>query len=115
MGLDVSSNQLTGSIPSAVAARIPVTASSWINNCLVNTTTRYATCDASARSVLVDVYESALGSGWLTATNWLSGTIPPCSWAGVGCVNSVVVSLSLAGNGLGGTLSTSLGLLTAMT
>ena len=113
--LDLSGNQLTGTVPSGVTALVPLTAAGWSSNCLVNTTGRYANCDHPARAALVDLHQSTQGDLWTVATNWLSGSLSPCYWFGVSCVSDVVVALSLSSNGVGGSLPGSIGTLSNLT
>ena len=111
----MSRNQLSGTVPDAVAALFPLTSPGWSSNCVANTTGRYANCDHPARVPLVDLYLASQGDTWTLATNWLSSTVSPCNWLGVSCVSDVVVSLSLPNNNVGGTLPGSLGALTNLT
>jgi hypothetical protein len=71
---------------------------------------------------LLAIYAAMGGPGWTNATGWAL-TKTPCTWAGVACSGSRVVSLILSpddppGTGVGGlvgTIPTALGNLTALT
>jgi hypothetical protein len=116
--LSMGNNQLVGSVPAGLTSRFPLSSTAWSGNCLTNVTARYAACDMPERAALVDIFSFTAGHEWVVGANWLSSTIHPCSWFGVGCaVPGVgpVVSLSLPANGLNGTLPSTIRALTALT
>jgi len=71
--------------------------------------------DASNYDVLSKIYHDTNGTGWISKTNWMSGTPCASSWFGVTCTSSNIVELSLFSNSLTGTMSSEIGLLTSMT
>ena len=95
--LNVTSNFLTGDVPTGLTAgAAKLDESSFDYNCLNNCTyLRQAECANVSQSeyqALVDVYNSTSGPAWRTQTGWMSGT-DPCyyvnatsTWWGVGCV-----------------------------
>ena len=112
-----NNNQLSGPLPTAVAAVYPAGSSTWSNTCVVNCSTVYAGCDLSDRAALVDLFVATNVSdlGWIVSTNWLTPA-HPCSWNGVICNGtSAVVQISLIANNLVGTLPSSIGSMTALT
>ncbi len=107
-----------GTVPTALTTRFPLNSSVWSGNCLANVTSRYAACDMPERAALVDLFAATNGQGWSVRTNWLSSTIHPCSWFGVGCAVAgvgPVEELRLGSKALSGALPSSLGSLTALT
>jgi hypothetical protein len=94
--LDVSSNQLIGTVPTAAARFAP---ESWKINCLVNAMNPHPGCDLVEREFLVDLYGATAGAIWVSNTDWLSPGIHPCSWVGVLCAvpEGPVVAISLPG------------------
>jgi len=62
---------------------------------------------------LVDIYNAGDGANWTNATNWLTGEVS--TWAGVVVSGGRVTELSTEGMNMGGTLSPSIGNLTALT
>jgi hypothetical protein len=68
-----------------------------------------AECD-----VLVALYNSTNGSGWIDQTNWLV-TNTPCSWYGVTCSGGYITQLSLVDNQLSGNIPVELARLTNLT
>ena len=83
-----------------------------------------AVIPASERAVLIALYNSTNGDGWTSNLGWKTGPGPndfgavgtDCSWYGVLCgpANSFVQNLSLASNGLVGTLPSTLNQLTSL-
>jgi Leucine-rich repeat (LRR) protein len=65
------------------------------------------------RAALVNLYNSANGSGWANKTNWLTGA-GECTWYGVECLGNQVVTLNLQSNNLVGSIPPALGNLTAL-
>ena len=63
------------------------------------------------REVLVALYNATDGANWTNNTNWLS-TAPLSDWYGVNTAHGRVTLLSLAQNGLAGTIPVELGSLT---
>ena len=59
-------------------------------------------------NALIDLYLSTRGKRWSETTNWLQGD--PCdgAWFGVKCLGGNITQLTLTGNGLNGTLPSSL-------
>ena len=62
---------------------------------------------------LVALYENTNGPSWTNDSNWLA-TTSPCTWFGISCDGSNVVSISMPDNGLSGTLPVELGNLSAL-
>lgn len=69
---------------------------------------------ASEKTALTTFYTALGGSSWKKRTNWLSTTVNPCSWFGVLCSGGHVVGLLLNGNGLSGTIPSTISALTAL-
>ena len=70
-------------------------------------------------AALGDLYAATGGASWSAKTGWAAAAAATatsyCSFAGVSCSGSTAVSLSLLGNGLNGTLPSSLGFITTLT
>ncbi len=77
-------------------------------NCASVTEISQAECRA-----LVALYNNTNGPNWHDNTNWLE-TNAPCSWYGVSCSGGRIVSLSLSGNQLTGSIPMELGNLTQL-
>ena len=58
--------------------------------------------------VLVNLYNSTHGSGWISNTGWNS-TNTPCSWFGISCNNGHVTQINLSYNQLSGVIPPELG------
>jgi len=56
------------------------------------------------KQALEDLFDQMGGDGWTRSDNWLDPNVSPCDWYGVTCENGHVTGLSLANNGLTGTL-----------
>lgn len=127
--LDLSSNKLTGIIPSQLSqlqgASVLLRSNHFsnivapISLCfqlniqefdLANETT-FCPLD---RNALSDFYHSAKGAEWTDATNWMDNYVSFCDWKGVTCNDggNHVTKLNLTNNGLSGRLSESIGNLT---
>ncbi len=76
----------------------------------------HAAIPTSERAVLIALYANTNGASWDNRTNWNGAAGTECTWFGVTCStgNANVVALSLPGNGLIGTLPTTLNQLTAL-
>jgi hypothetical protein len=72
---------------------------------------------AAECAVLVELFQSTGGAGWLNRTGWLdfAATSAPCTWFGVTCSGGRVTELVLPGNHLSGTLPASLDAFTGLT
>ena len=62
---------------------------------------------------LVDIYKAAGGPNWSSQSGWLAG--PLSTWGGVTLTNNRVTSLTMQGNNMAGTMSTSIGNLSELT
>ena len=77
-------NQLTGTLPAAIAVRFPVAGSAWSSNCITGCSSPLSYCGNAERWALVDLYSATNGPGWVNSTHWLVGSLP-CTWFGVTC------------------------------
>ena len=68
------------------------------------------------RNALSDIYDSAADGEWRNRTNWQDEYVSYCDWKGVYCDDDTirVVKLNLHKNGLSGSLSESIGILTSI-
>jgi Leucine-rich repeat (LRR) protein len=66
------------------------------------------------RSALIALYEATGGANWHSRTNWLGAAGTEDTWYGVKVENGHVIELDLSGNGLVGTIPSSLGDLTQL-
>jgi Leucine-rich repeat (LRR) protein len=66
----------------------------------------HAAIPESERAVLVDVYTSTHGEGWVDATGWNGAPGSECSWFGIACdaAGAHVVGIALPNNKLAGPL-----------
>jgi Leucine-rich repeat (LRR) protein len=63
---------------------------------------------------LVDLYNSTNGANWINNNNWLT-TAPINTWRGVTVTNGRVTGVNLSANNLAGSISSSIGNITALT
>ena len=76
-------------------------------DCQTVTSTTENECNA-----LTALYRATDGPHWVNQTNWLSfDGAAPCHWYGVQCANGHVTALTLAANGLSGTIPITIGYL----
>lgn len=75
-----------------------------------------ATVPAPQQSALLDIYTSTGGKGWKNAAGWSTGA-DVCTWFGVACdaTGSFVEKLQLPGNGLVGTIPSTISALGNLT
>ncbi|CAL5979122.1 Cyst_wall protein [Hexamita inflata] len=59
----------------------------------------------SQQDILLSIYNQQNGTQWINATNWGNTNISICMWAGVTCVNNIVLELDMEGFGLVGQLA----------
>eukprot|EP00984_Skeletonema_dohrnii_P004582 scaffold1616_cov100-Skeletonema_dohrnii-CCMP3373.AAC.12 len=98
--------------PLAAVVPPPIFSPSAVSNCLMRSDAN-ATFNEIERNALIDFYGSAKGAEWTNATNWLDECASYCDWTGVTCdEKGHVTNLTLAGNGLSGRMSESIGNLT---
>ena len=81
----LSSNQLSGTVPSQLTTTFPPSSAAWSNNCIVNASTSLSGCGLVERPALIDFYTSTSGFNWPVSSGWLTAA-HPCSWYGVGCL-----------------------------
>ena len=93
--VDLQANYFTGSVNTALLTRYGN--SPLQSNCLKAASGQRAVCNDpySDYLALVDLYNSAGGSRWVSATNWLSTQLPACAWFGVACVGGHVTYVQL--------------------
>lgn len=72
----------------------------------------HAAIPASERAVLMSIYASTNGAGWLRKTNWNGAAGTECTWDGVQCdpLQSYVRGINLGANNLTGSLPSLAGL-----
>ena len=86
--LDVSTNQLTGSVPAPLVPMFPTSSSTWSTNCITGCNNSYVGCTMVERAILVDYYLATNGPNW-GPSKWLT-SVTPCSWQTVTCTNNIV-------------------------
>lgn len=113
---DLSSNALTGIIPSELSKFRGVVRLSGntdfktpapLDLCLLDkfdSAKDTRLCPAE-RTALSTFYHTAKGEEWTINTNWLSQYDSHCDWHGITCHGESVIELNLANNGLSGMLS----------
>lgn len=129
--LDLSSNKLTGIIPSQLGqlqgASILLKSNHFSNIaaplslCLQLKVQEFDLANETAfcpldRNALSDFYDSTKGAEWTNATNWMDNYVSFCDWKGVTCDDrrNHLTELNLTNNGLSGRLSESIGNLTSI-
>ncbi|CAL5981001.1 Cyst_wall protein [Hexamita inflata] len=68
----------------------------------------------SQLDILLSIYHQQNGTQWINATNWGNTNISICMWAGVTCVNNIVLELDMEGFGLVGQLAEQVFCLTSL-
>ncbi len=130
--LDLSHNALTGVIPSEIGhlmASILLEGNLFRNSsktvplslCMLRSVKEFDLQNDTAlcpleRNALSDIYDSASDGEWRNRTNWQDEYVSYCDWKGVSCDDNTnrVVKLDLRQNGLSGSLSESIGILTSI-
>jgi len=70
-------------------------------------TVEFGTNDGSETSILLDFFGATYGTSWNQTTGW-DNSADVCSFYGVKCVNGLVSTIDLTGNGLRGTVPSSI-------
>ena len=82
-------NGLHGAVPSGLTSRFPANAPSWTGTCITGATNRPATCDFPGRDALMDLYVATAGWSWTVRVRngvvWGNTSVSPCSWHGLTC------------------------------
>lgn len=78
-------------------------------NCGYVTEITYSECKA-----LEKLFQSTQGNNWSNKSGWLQYGVNPCTWYGVSCNGSNVISLNLNSNNLNGNLPSVIGNLTKL-
>ena len=98
--LNLSNNNFTGYVPEfSEAVALTVDGNNFFSNSTV--------LSANEKSALIALYNATGGANWTNKSGWLGAEGTECSWFGVICDSTGVVEINLIGNGLTGTVPSS--------
>lgn len=98
--LNLSNNNFTGYVPEfSESVALNVDGNNFFSNSTV--------LSANEKSALIALYNATGGANWTDKTGWLGAEGTECSWFGVICDSTGVVEINLIGNGLTGTVPSS--------
>lgn len=98
--LNLSNNNFTGYVPEfSESVALNVDGNNFFSNSTV--------LSANEKAALIALYNATGGANWTNKTGWLGAEGTECSWFGVICDGTGVVEINLIGNGLTGTVPSS--------